>query len=604
MNENRINILPRETAELIAAGEVIERPASIAKELIENAVDAGATKITVEIKGGGISYLRVTDNGCGITAEDVPKAFLRHATSKIRSKSDLDAIFTLGFRGEALASICAISDVEVFTKTKEEAFGTHLTAAAGETPITEKSGCPGGTTVIIRDVFKNVPARLKFLKKNVSEANAVAEIVRKTALSHPEICFSFIKEGENELITSGGGLYAAIYAVFGKQFAASLIPADYEYSGVKITGYVVSPLFGRANRAFENFFINGRYVKSFVMLQALEEAYKNSIMTGKFPASVLHLTLPPEKIDVNAHPTKLEVKFSDDKLIYDSIYFAVKNALYLAEKPAELNIVEKPPLNSAAVHFAANSISPAPPASREQVRFDYKLPVPEIPAPQPENLITQSEPPAFKYLSETAFVKNTPEPISQPEETPLKIIGEAFATYIMAERGEELFIIDKHAAHERILYENIKNGEEKLSCQYLMNYGVVEAEGEVLTIAQTEKEIISKMGFDYITEGGELRLLGIPSILSDEDGKAVFSELLDGIKNGLNNPLPEIIDDIYHSIACKAAIKANDRMGIPEMRALAERVLSDQSIRYCPHGRPVIFTVKERELERNFKRVT
>jgi DNA mismatch repair protein MutL len=612
MTENRINILPRETAELIAAGEVIERPASIAKELIENAVDAGASKITVEIKGGGISYLRVTDNGCGITSEDVPKAFLRHATSKISSKSDLDAIFTLGFRGEALASICAVSDVEVFTKTKTEQFGTHLTAVAGEPPITEKSGCPDGTTVIIRDVFKNVPARLKFLKKNVSEANAVAEIVRKTALSHPEICFSFIKEGENELITSGSGLYAAIYAVFGKQFAASLIPADYEYSGVKITGYVVSPLFGRANRAYENFFINGRYVKSFVMLQALEEAYKNSIMTGKFPASVLHITLPPEKIDVNAHPTKLEVKFSDDKLIYDSIYFAVKNALYLAEKPAELSIGEKPQRNlqfqtpqtlqTPQMFQSPQTLQSAQKA--DQVRFDYKLPTPEINKPQSEVILPQSEPSAFKYLSENAFVRNTPEPILQPEETPLKIVGEAFATYILAERGEELFIIDKHAAHERILYENIKNGDEKLSCQYLMNYAVVEAEGEVLTIAQTEKEIISKMGFDYTTEGREIRLLGIPSILSDEDGKAVFSELLDGIKNGLNNPLPEILDDIYHSIACKAAIKANDRTGIPEMRVLTERVLSDQNIRYCPHGRPVIFTVKERELERNFKRVT
>jgi DNA mismatch repair protein MutL len=598
LTENRINILPRETAELIAAGEVIERPASVAKELIENAVDAGAKKITVEIQDGGVSYLRITDDGCGILPDDVPKAFLRHATSKIKASSDLQAIFTLGFRGEALASICAVSDVEMFTKTREADFGTHLTAKAGEQPHTEKSGCPNGTTIIIRDIFKNIPARLKFLKKNVSEGNAVAEIVRKTALSHPEICFSFIRDGKNELLTAGTGLYAAVYAVFGKQFAASLIPAHYDFSGVHISGYVVSPLFGRSNRTFQNFFINGRYVKAYVMLSALEEAYKNSIMTGKFPACVLHLTLRPELTDVNAHPTKLEVKFSDEKLIYDSIFFAVKNALNLAEKPAELNISEM------REKTLPNTEPPEQP--KEQVKFHYKLPTPistqtnTIPK-QP--LTEQIEPTSFKYIDTSAFVKNTPEAATQPEETPIKIVGEAFSTYVIAERGDDLYVIDKHAAHERILYESLKNGERKLSCQYLMNYVTVTLSAEALTAAQTEKETISSFGFDYTMSDGECQLLGIPSILSNEDGEAVFEEMLDGIVRGAENPLPELIDDIYHSIACKAAIKANDRMGIPEMRELAKRVL-DNSIRYCPHGRPAIFTIKKRELERNFKRVT
>jgi DNA mismatch repair protein MutL len=603
LTENRINILPRETAELIAAGEVIERPAAVAKELIENAVDAGAKKITVEIQGGGVSYLRVTDDGSGITPPDVKTAFLRHATSKIKTADDLQAIFTLGFRGEALASISAVSDVEMFTKTREGDYGTHLTAKAGEPPKTEKSGCPNGTTIIVRDIFKNVPARLKFLKKNVSEGNAVAEIVRKTALSHPEICFSFIRDGENELLTAGTGLYSAVYAVFGKQFAASLIPVDYEFSGVSVNGFVVSPLFGRANRAFQNFFINGRYVKAYVMLAALEEAYKNSIMTGKFPACVLHLTLRPELTDVNAHPTKLEVKFSDEKLIYDSIFFAVKNALNLAEKPAELN-------------FSRNrdkSLLNALPAEtpKEQVKFEYKLPTQpptqatvqsaSKPVESPEQ---HTEPAAFKYFDSSAFVKNTPEEITQSEETPMKIVGEAFSTYVIAERGDDLFVIDKHAAHERILYENLKNGEKRLSCQYLMNYVTVTLSAAALTAVQTEKETVSSLGFDYTANGGECQLLGIPSILSNEDGEAVFTELLDKIARGAENPLPELIDDIYHSIACKAAIKANDRMGIPEMRELAKRVLTDNNIRYCPHGRPVIFTIKKRELERNFKRVT
>jgi DNA mismatch repair protein MutL len=597
LTENRINILPRETAELIAAGEVIERPASIAKELIENAVDAGAKKITVEIQGGGVSYLRVTDDGCGITPPDVKKAFLRHATSKIKTAGDLQAIFTLGFRGEALASISAVSDVEMFTKTREEDFGTHLTAKAGGEPETEKSGCPNGTTIIIRDIFKNVPARLKFLKKNVSEGNAVAEIVRKTALSHPEICFSFIRDGENELLTAGTGLYSAIYAVFGKQFAASLLPAHYDFSGVHINGYVVSPLFGRANRAFQNFFINGRYVKAYAMLAALEEAYKNSIMTGKFPACVLHLTLRPELTDVNAHPTKLEVKFSDEKLIYDSIYFAVKNALNLAEKPAELGFSER---RGEILPNAEPTETP-----KEQVKFEYKLPeavqAASKPAESPEEL---NEPAAFKYFDASAFVKTEPAAAIQPEETPIKIVGEAFSTYVIAERGDDLFVIDKHAAHERILYENLKSGERRLSCQYLMNYVTMTLSAAALTAVQTEKETISSLGFDYTANGGECQLLGIPSILSNEDGEAVFSELLDGIVRGAENPLPELIDDIYHSIACKAAIKANDRMGIPEMRELAKRVLTDNNIRYCPHGRPVIFTIKKRELERNFKRVT
>jgi DNA mismatch repair protein MutL len=613
--ENRINILSRETAELIAAGEVIERPASIAKELIENAADAGAKKITVEIQGGGVSYLRVTDDGCGIAAEDVPKAFLRHATSKIKDKSDLAAIFTLGFRGEALASICAVSDVEMFTKTRDESFGTHYKLENGAS-FSEKSGCPNGTTIIIRDVFKNIPARLKFLKKNVSEGNAVAEIVRKTALSRPEIAFSFIRDGNNEFNTSGGGLFPAIHTILGKQFAASLIPVDYDFSGIKLSGFVSSPLFGRANRAFQNFFINGRYVKSYVLLSALEEAYRNSIMTGKFPAAVLHLSLRPEIIDVNAHPTKLEVKFSDDKLIYDAVYLAAKNALLSADKPAELNIKSE---RKNTIEYSQNNSyinsENLQNNSLNQVKFDYKLPeetaeiiteaAKETAKTAKENTaVTPVETAPFKYLDTSSFVKSEVTPLPKAEELPLKIVGEAFETFILAQTGDELFVIDKHAAHERILYENLKNGAEKLSCQYLMNYRAVSLEGAALTAAQTEKETVSALGFDFSADGAECILMGIPSVLTEDDGEAVFVSLLDSLSRGGLNTLPEIIDDIYHSIACKAAIKARDRTSVPEMRTLAARVLSDEKIRFCPHGRPVVFTIKRRELERNFKRVT
>jgi DNA mismatch repair protein MutL len=598
--ENHINILPRETAELIAAGEVIERPASIAKELIENAVDAGASKITVEIQDGGISYLRVTDDGCGIEPEDVPKAFLRHATSKIKSKSDLAAIFTLGFRGEALASICAVSDVEMFTKTRGENFGSHY-KIANDKGVSEKSGCPNGTTIIIRDVFKNVPARLKFLKKNVSEGNAVAEIVRKTALSHPEIRFSFIRDGENEFSTSGGGLFAAVHTILGKQFAASLIPVDYEYSWIKLSGFVSSPIFGRANRAYQNFFINGRYVKSYVLLSALEEAYRNSIMTGKFPAAVLHISLRPEIIDVNAHPTKLEVKFSDDKLIYDAVFLAAKNALLSADKPTELGFRDERKDTVKYIHN--NSVSNSENIqnnSHNQVKFDYKLPEKAV---EPVDEQPQINTP-FKYFSDNAFVKNEVREVPKPPESQLKIVGEAFETYVLAQDGDELFVIDKHAAHERILYENLKSGAEKLSCQYLMNYREITLEGAALTIAQTEKETISALGFDYTASGSQCTLMGVPSLLSEDDGESLFISLLDTLSRGGMNTLPEIIDDIYHSIACKAAIKARDKTSVPEMRTLAARVLSDENIRYCPHGRPVLFTIKRRELERNFKRVT
>ena len=323
-----INVLDKEVSELIAAGEVIERPSSVIKELVENSVDSGAKHITVEIKNGGTTYMRVTDDGCGISFEDVPKAFLRHATSKISDKADLDNILTLGFRGEALASVAAVSSVEVMTKPKGETYGTLYNIEGSVEVSHEKGGCPDGTTIIIRDLFYNVPARRKFMKKDVTEGNAVSQILQKITMSHPDIAFKFIRDNRVEFNSSGDGeLYSAIYAIYGRDFTRSLVETDYEYNGVHVSGYVVKPLYSRTNRSFQNFFVNGRYVRSRICTSALENAYTNMIMVGKFPACVMMIDLSPSAMDVNIHPAKAEVRFTDEKNVSDAIYFAVKNAL-------------------------------------------------------------------------------------------------------------------------------------------------------------------------------------------------------------------------------------------------------------------------------------
>ena len=391
-----IEVLSKEVSELIAAGEVIDRPASVVKELLENAVDAEANVITVEIKNGGRTYIRVTDNGCGIAAGEINKAFLRHATSKISSKEDLSKILTLGFRGEALASISAVAKVEVLTKQKDQTFGTHYVIKGGEEELNETSGCPDGTTFVIRDIFYNVPARLKFLKKDISEGNYVADLVTKLALSHPEISFKFIRDNRPELITAGDGkLFSAINSVFGRQFAASLIPVDSTWNNIKVSGYIVRPLWAKPNRKFQNFFVNGRYVRAKTCSGALEEGYRNNIMVGKFPACVLNIEASPEQIDVNVHPTKIEVRFSDDKMIYEALYFAVKDALLKDDKPVEMSLEKKR-------HFTDKELYDLPPKPQgEQLKFTVRE---NETGPDPTDNNTAApakhpEPPAFENKS-------------------------------------------------------------------------------------------------------------------------------------------------------------------------------------------------------------
>lgn len=651
----KVQVLSKETSELIAAGEVIERPSSIVKELIENSIDSGATAITVEIKHGGISYLRVTDNGCGIDYEDVPTAFLRHATSKIHDKSDLDSILTLGFRGEALASICAVAKVDMLTKQLNDQFGTHYSINGGVEKEYEQTGCPDGTTIIIRDIFYNVPARLKFLKKDVAEGNAIASIVDKIAISHPEIAFKFIRDNKQEFITPGDGeLYSSVYAVMGKQFAASMIPVDYELNGIKIDGFTVKPLFGRPNRTMQHFFINGRYVKSLVCTRSLEHAYQNSIMEGKFPSCVLRLTIPPSILDVNVHPAKIEVRFTDERIIADSIFFAVKNAILLDTKPVEINI-KKPvidyrkPVQEELPEYTQIKFQPEPivqevkPSYQELVQEYVVTPKQHIPL-EPANAeisksvsvntvinessnksitdipydipventtsdipIEQLEPVAdttFKYISEASFEKKK-EIRSEPQkEIYFKVIGEVFKNYIIAEVEGDIIFVDKHAAHERILFEKLKSGKQKLVCQMLLNTPEVILDFEEFNALIQNKDLVLEMGFEFeISGSSKVTVNGVPSILDQCDPSDLIIELARNLSDNKANPMPEILDDMYHTFACKAAIKANDINTLSELSVIVKTILTDERIRYCPHGRPVMFKLTKRELEKQFKRI-
>ena len=651
----KVQILSKETSELIAAGEVIERPSSIVKELIENSIDSGATAITVEIKHGGISYLRVTDNGCGIDYEDVPTAFLRHATSKIRNKSDLDSILTLGFRGEALASICAVAKVDVLTKTSDEQFGTHYTINGGVEKEYDQTGCPDGTTIIIRDIFYNVPARLKFLKKDVAEGNAIASIVDKIAISHPEIAFKFIRDNKQEFITPGDGeLYSSVYAVMGKQFASSMIPVEYELNGIKIDGFTVKPLFGRPNRTMQHFFINGRYVKSLVCTRSLEHAYQNSIMEGKFPSCVLRLTIPPSILDVNVHPAKIEVRFTDERIISDSIFFAVKNAILLDSKPVEINI-KKPvidyrkPVQEELPEYTQMKFQPEPivqeikPVYQEPIQECHVIPeqhIPVTPAPQTEhkpvsvNTVINETPKEdivnipytvttdtasddipienlepvtdmqFKYISESSFEKKKDVQPEPQKEIYFKVIGEVFKNYIIAEVEGDIVFVDKHAAHERILFEKLKSGKQKLVCQMLLNTPEVILDFEEFNALIQNKDFVSEMGFEFEISGSSKVIVnGIPSILDQCDPSDLIIELAKNLSDNKANPMPEILDDMYHTFACKAAIKANDVNTLSELSVIVKTILTDERIRYCPHGRPVMFKLTKRELEKQFKRI-
>ena len=655
----KINLLDKSVYELIAAGEVIERPSSVIKELAENSIDAGAASITVEIKRGGISYLRVTDDGCGISHEDIPTAFMRHATSKVYTQDDLDSINTLGFRGEALASVCAVSRVELLTKQREDQLGSIYRIEAGEPVEYDRAGCADGTTIIIRDLFYNTPARLKFLKKDVTEGNYCASVIEKLALSHPGISFRFIRDGRQTMLSSGDGeYYSAVYAVFGKQFAAGLIPVENVYQNTAVTGYVSSPLFTRANRSMQNFFVNGRSVKSPLCCAALEEAFRNTIMVGKFPSCVLCVNTDPSQVDANIHPTKTEVRFTNEKIVFDAVYFAVKNALMgydesreikLNTAPARAENIPQPerarssePLRTASAQVIEEPPKTMPiPSGRDAViypqekreppkftlrqetpqpaQFTQPLPAAEqtympelVPAKKPEPRETPlSDLPGFAFLSEKSFEKK-PEPVPQeptpeiPQERPkeqIRVVGELFKTYIVCESTEGMILIDKHAAHERVNFERLKKGFDS-SAQLLMQPEEVYLTPEEFNGMSEYADKLAQVGIIMEFTDGKARVTGLPQMLDKVPPAEIVECIAKIVSQGNTNAEGELFDDMLHTVACKASIRGNEDNDILELQVLAQEVFNNPDIRYCPHGRPVMTQISRKQIERYFGRVT
>ncbi len=623
-----INILPKEIYQLIAAGEVVERPSSIVKEMIENSVDAGAKNITVEIKNGGSTYIRITDDGCGIEREQIKKVFISHATSKINEKEDLNSIATLGFRGEAMASISAVARVELLTKADGEGVGTRYEIAGGEELALDDAGCPKGTTIVVRNIFFNTPARMKFLKKDVTEGNSVAGIVDRMALSHPEISFRFIRDGKQTLITSGNGdLKSAIYSVFGKEVSEGLEAVDYSYKNMRLSGFVSKPSASRKSRAMQFFFINGRLVKSATAMAALEQAYKNSIMVGRYPMCVLNIELDPSQIDVNVHPAKIEVRFSDEKPIFDLIYYGVKTAIdndrsvRNAEFTPDIEKIydgaaRQEKTFSARLDFFKKKDEPA-------VQQSFKV--------QPQADFWQVESPKQNYESNSAHGKISLEEIKKDndEDTaemqvrePLikkvvtddekaqknyipafKLIGEAFKTYLIVEIEKELYFIDKHAAHERMNYERLK-AQSTVETQMLLSPVAVNLSSEEYSVMCDNLDLVRQCGFELEQFGeGSVIVRAVPSLVSDDDVKDLITEIAQKLLEHKTDIVPDKIDWIYHSASCRGAVKAGDYTSRQEQELFVEKLLSMPEIRFCPHGRPVFIKISKYDIEKQFGRV-
>ncbi len=632
-----IRKLAPEVAALIAAGEVVERPASVIKELVENAIDALASHITVELRRGGITYMRVTDNGRGMAEEDVPTAFLRHATSKIETEEDLESIVTLGFRGEALYSIAAVAEVEIITKRREDAMGTRAAVRGGGEPLLEPCGCPDGTSVVVRDLFFNTPARMKFLKKDSVEAGYAEEIVRKIALARPDISFRFIVNGKEIFFTPGDGeLQNAVLALFGRDYAEAMLPVSYAQDGVQITGLIGKSELTRPNRTFQIFFVNGRSVmhKSFSI--ALMEAYRGQIMTGRFPVAVLHINIDPALCDVNVHPSKAEIKFANDKPIFDVIYWGTKNSLYAIRDTRTLHIETTPPpkretaspVQTEVVPPSAptkpRAATPETPEKRESPRTVTVTPPPaysyagereemcsaprisvEVPLPEfPEKKETAVTPAPARVPEST--VEGKAEAVPAPEPEPfVRILGQAFDTYIVAEAEGKLILVDQHAAHERILYnallEDIK-GKGVDSQMLLMPTNVRLSPSEMSVFLENEA-LVQKIGFDAEEFGtGIVKISMVPTALSDTDVSAAFLEIIDRLSARRDTKTTAEMEAL-ESIACKAALKGGRYLSEKEQEVLVKKALLLEGIATCPHGRPIILSLTKKEIEKQFRRI-
>lgn len=697
-----INVLDKHIAELIAAGEVVERPSSVIKELVENSIDAGAKNITVEIKNGGTTFMRVADDGCGIYRDDIKKAFLRHATSKVKTANDLDMISTLGFRGEALASISAVSRLQVITKNENEEIGSCYEIEGGDEISLEEAGCPTGTTFVIRDLFYNIPARSKFLKKDVAEGNAVSALMDKIVLSHPEVAFTFIRDGKQVLRTFGDGkLLSAIYSVFGKDFAKGLIPVDYTLDSVTVKGYISKPINSRPNRNMQNFFINGRFVKTRTGMAALEEAYKGSIMVGKFPSAVLQLTVPYGIIDVNVHPAKIEVRFINERPVFDAIYHAVKSALQQGDERKQVHFKEntafneikkvnpftnaqavfskaesKPPVNNVmlaeqkAKAYEPKSYNPfdeldlkdekPKPMSIDDLKmsdssnpFDIyskqaikrnselenkkaefskqKLEKAEqliLKATQQEESLTKQEITVDDLTAEstetpieTEISKEEVKPLKEisenktdnndaltelpKEQTKLRFLGEAFNTYIIVEKNDnEVLIIDKHAAHERIIYEKLKADSGSANVQYLLTPITVTLDKIDYDAAVSNLDMFAKCSFDVEDFGnGTLLVRSAPQYLAATEIADCIAEMSGYIASGKKDIYAEKMDWFYHNVSCRSAIKAGNKSTVQELMDIAWTLEKNPQIKYCPHGRPICIVMTKYEIEKQFGRL-
>lgn len=639
---SKIQVLDQVTIDKIAAGEVVERPASVVKELVENAIDAKAAAVTVEVKEGGISFMRIADNGCGIDREDVPGAFLRHSTSKIRNAEDLEHISSLGFRGEALSSIAAVSQVELITKTPEDSFGTRYMISGGKEEGMEDIGAPDGTTFLVRQLFYNVPARKKFLKTAMTEAGHVSDLMTRMALSHPHISFQFINNGQSKLHTSGNGnLRDVIYHIYGREIAANLINVTYEKNGIRITGYIGAPLISRGNRNFETYFINGRYVKSSIIYKAIEDAYKDFTMQHKYPFTVLHIEVVGEDVDVNVHPTKMEVRFHNQQMVYNSIYEAVDQALHEKELIPEVTIdvpkaVPKAQAKPEPVARSKEVIQPEvnrsakvqPEKASGERDLDYFMEQmkkrvmsyhqqnssAEVKG-KSEIFKPQVQVDRVKEAAASYRAKQSPEQMTlfdgklldKEKRANYKIIGQVFDTYWLVEFDNSLYIIDQHAAHERVLYEKtlreMKTREftsQMISPPVILNLTMQEAQ-----LLRTYMDQFTRIGFEFEEFGQDsYAVRSVPANLFSIAKKELLMEMIDSLSEEVHRrQSSELLDEKIASMSCKAAVKGNMRLSAQEVDALIGELLKLDNPYHCPHGRPTIISMSKRELEKKFKRI-
>lgn len=683
-----IHVLDTEVSNKIAAGEVVERPLSIVKELVENSIDAGATSITVEIQGGGIKSIRITDNGSGMSEEDAKVCFLRHATSKIRNGSDLEAIYTLGFRGEALSSIGAVTKVRLYTKRREDETGVCVTCEGGEILSSQDAGAPDGTVIEVRDLFYNTPARLKFLKKPSTEAGYISDIMARFVFAHPEISFRFVKDGKEAIFSAGDNkLMNTVFAVYGKDYARNMLEVDFEGGGIHVTGAIGKGTLTRGNRNYESFFVNRRYIKSPLMVRALEEAYKNQIMISKFPTAILNIDIDVTQVDINVHPTKLECKFANEQEIYQAVYHAVKNALYAlpnvpeierkapepvfnAPKPGvqaafdelfrnapkreskpveefkfkaekremprsfvrETIVEEKKPLCRADTHVPAISEDEAPireEKNKEEnpshsdagktvdtfAMLDYALERAKgnddltVNDPSGGSAKTESADWDWKGYRDKAnkvYEQKSREQENIFDDSPFTVVGQIFDTYIIVEKNSRMLMIDQHAAHERLNYEKLKNELEEscINSQVFIEPVKVKLSGEEFAVYSENAKMLEKLGFITKTEDESTVLIcAAPGEVGWSEAEPLFTELISQLGGGKQELIPYEKQRIIYTIACKASVKANMRMGLDEMRSLVERVFALKNINTCPHGRPIVISMSRKEIEKEFKRI-